>query len=153
MMQDGPLPTKRSDPPIECIPVGGNEELPAWLRGIEGEALPHLISSNAPYIRVVAGPGSGKTTGLKRRIHRLVAQDGVPLSRIFVGTFTRAIASELADALGKAVADSSNEELGLRISTLHSHALLLVRSHPAARGGRALRFLLDFEKAVMLYDV
>ena len=123
--------------------------------GIEGEALPHLISSNLRYVRVVAGPGSGKTTGLKRRIQRLIQQDGVQPGRIFVGTFTRAIASELAEALGPPAVNANDEaeEKGISISTLHSHALYLVSSNPAARAGRSLRFLLEFEKEVMLYDV
>lgn len=118
-----------------------------WLEGIEGEYLPRLILSDANVIRVVAGPGSGKTTGLKRRIQRLLERDSVEPSRIYVGTFTRAIAQELTDELGDHVVR------GVRVSTLHSLAYELLRSHPPAQIGHNLRFLLEFEEASMLYDI
>ena len=70
-----------------------------WLEGIEGCAAHKLIESNDTVTRVVAGPGSGKTTCPKRRIQRLVQKEEVDPQKIFVGTFTRAIAKELRDAL------------------------------------------------------
>ena len=73
---------------------------PPWLEGIEGEFLPPLILSDSPVIRVVAGPGSGKTTGLKRRVQRLIQGDEVSAAKIFIGTFTRAITKELAGEFG-----------------------------------------------------
>ena len=66
-----------------------------WLEGIEGKTAHELIESKAPVIRVVAGPGSGKTTCLKRRTERLILGDMIDSGKIYVGTFTRAIASEL----------------------------------------------------------
>ena len=128
-----------------------------WLEGIEGESLPPLICGDDDVIRVVAGPGSGKTTGLKRRVQRLVRGEGVRAEKIFVGTFTRAIAGELAEAFGVSV---TSDELGeeerketVEVSTLHSHALRLVRKHATARPGRILRFLLGYESEAMLYDI
>jgi len=38
---------------------------PPWLDGIEGEDVRELILSDANVICVIAGPGSGKTTGIK----------------------------------------------------------------------------------------
>ncbi len=129
-----------------------------WLDGIDGDALPRLITADSPVIRVVAGPGSGKTTGLKRRVQRLVQGEGVSPSKIFVGTFTRAIAAELAEAFGVSV---TADELGegvvaaetVEVATLHSHALRLVRANPTSRPGRILRFLLGYERDAMLYDI
>ena len=43
-----------------------------WIRGIEGTTAHQLIESDAQVIRVLAGPGAGKTTCLKRRIQRLI---------------------------------------------------------------------------------
>jgi len=128
-----------------------------WLDGISGESVPILIVSNAELIRVIAGPGSGKTTGLKRRVQRLVQGDGVKPERIFVGTFTRAVTKELAQELGLAMGAeglSEDEKPGsIEISTIHAHALRLIRSHSTARAGRSLRFLLSFETDAMLYDI
>ena len=114
-----------------------------WLEGIEGSAARELIESNDRVIRVVAGPGSGKTTCLKRRIQRLIQKDEVNPTTMFVGTFTRAIAKELREALGAEV----------QVSTLHSLAYELLRKHPAARQGMELRFLLKHEEDTLLYDV
>jgi superfamily I DNA/RNA helicase len=118
------------------------EDLP-WLTGIEGEHVRELILSDVPVICVIAGPGSGKTTGIKRRVQRLVQRDGVEPTGIFVGTFTRAIAGELRAALGEEI----------QVSTLHSLARRLLQESPAARGGRSLRFLLKYEEDCLLYDV
>ncbi|WP_425155452.1 UvrD-helicase domain-containing protein [Candidatus Palauibacter sp.] len=116
---------------------------PSWLEGIEGEDARSLISSSAPLIRVVAGPGSGKTTCLKRRTERLVRGADVDGRTVFVGTFTRAIARELVEALSQ----------DINISTLHSLAYGLLRKYPEARQGMRLRFLLEFEQGVLLYDI
>lgn len=116
---------------------------PPWLEGLEGPYLPALINSDKPVVRVVAGPGSGKTTGLKRRIRRLVDRDGVDPGRIFVGTFTRAIATDLRNELGEEI----------KVSTLHSLAYELLRDNPAACQGYELRFLLAYEEKCLLYDI
>ncbi len=128
-----------------------------WLQGIEGEALPKLIMTDSHVVRVVAGPGSGKTLGLKRRALRLIQGDKIEADKIFVGTFTRAIATELANSLGVSTTTEEISEAGgnirIEVSTLHSHALRLIRSYPTACPGRSLRFLLGYEQDVMLYDV
>ena len=97
-----------------------------WLDGIDGEALPRdPISDQAESPSgSFAGPGSGKTTGLKRRVQRLIQRENVRPERIFVGTFTRAIAGELAEALGVAVASDDDDDEGktVAVSTLHSRA-------------------------------
>ena len=114
-----------------------------WLNGIQGSTAQELIESDAQVIRVIAGPGSGKTTCLKRRIQRLVQKNGIDPKTMFVGTFTRAIARELQDALGAQV----------RVSTLHALAYELLRKYPSACQGMRLRFLLKFEEDALLYDV
>ena len=93
-----------------------------WLEGIEGSGAHELIESSAQVIRVIADPGFGKTTCLKRRIQQLVHKDGIGPKTTFVGTFTRAIARELREALGTEV----------RVATLHSLAFELFRKYPVA---------------------
>jgi DNA helicase-2/ATP-dependent DNA helicase PcrA len=127
---------------VSAGPSDKKTGVPPWLDGIDGDHLPRLIESHAKVIRVVAGPGSGKTTGLKHRIQRLIEGDGIDPDRIFVGTFTRAIATELEKALGTK-----------HVATLHSLAYRLLRENQPALGGRRLRFLLEFEEEAMLFDV
>ena len=115
----------------------------SWLEGIEGEQALELIESDDPVICVIAGPGSGKTTCLKRRAQRLIEKDGLDPRRMFVGTFTRAISKELKEALGADV----------HVSTLHGLSYELLRKYPTARQGMELRFLLKFEEDALLYDL
>ena len=114
-----------------------------WFEGIEGKTAHELIESTAPVIRVVAGPGSGKTTCLKRRTQRLIEGDSIDPSKIYVGTFTRAVTDELKQELGDEV----------NVSTLHSLAYRLLRQNPEACQGMCLRFLLNFEQDALLYDI
>ncbi|MXV89814.1 MAG: ATP-dependent helicase [Acidimicrobiia bacterium] len=118
------------------------DDLP-WLEGIQGEQARELIQSDASVIRVVAGPGSGKTTCLKRRTRRLIEGDGIDPESVFVGTFTRVIANELQEELGS----------DIRVQTLHSLARELLSANPAACQGMNLRFLLKYEEDSLLYDV
>ncbi len=128
-------------------------DIPFWLVGIEGEEIKRVIMSDAQALQVVAGPGSGKTTGLKRRVQRLVVGDGVPAASIYVGTFTRAVTRELREALASAMAvDERTLELP-KVSTLHSQALKMLREFPGACPGRTFRFLLEHEIDCMLYDI
>ncbi len=117
-----------------------HSECPPWLDGIEGEKAKELIMSDAPLIRVVAGPGSGKTTCLKSRTRRLIEKDNVDPERIFVGTFTRAVTQELRQRLGDEIT----------VSTLHAFARKLLQQDPSQRN---FHFLLEFEQDSMLYDV
>ncbi len=129
----------------------GPEVLQPWLEGVEGDAGKALITSTKRYIRVVAGPGSGKTFGLKRRVRRLVEGDKVQPDEIFVGTFTRAIASELAAALAPAVGGEDTPKP--KVSTLHAQAAEMLRNDLTAAPGRKFRFLLAHEESAMLYDI
>ena len=115
----------------------------SWLDGIINEDARKLIELDSPTIRVVAGPGSGKTTCLKRRIQRLVQKDQIDPEQMFVGTFTRTIAKELKDSLDAQV----------KVSTVHSLAYEMLREYPNACQGMQLRFLLQYEEDMLLYDI
>lgn len=71
------------------------------------------------HARLLAGPGTGKTLTLTRRVSYLVEEQGVEPSGILALTFTRAAAHELRQRI--------EIELGAdrlpRVSTLHSFAL------------------------------
>src|SRR5574341_29154 len=71
------------------------------------------------HARLLAGPGTGKTLTLTRRVSYLVEEQGVSPDGILALTFTRAAAHELRQRI--------ESELGAdqlpRVSTLHSFAL------------------------------
>jgi len=128
-------------------------EQPRWLEGIKGDQSRRLIESDGRVIKVLAGPGAGKTTCLKRRVLRLVDTAKVKRAQIFVGTFTRVIAKALQEAFIKPQIEANEEEDDPVVSTLHSHAARLLRENPDAVQGRGFRFLLAHEEKVLLYDI
>jgi len=69
---------------------------------------------------LIAGPGTGKTRTLTRRVIKLCQEDGVPPDQILVLTFTRVAAALLRASVAEALGPEA--ELP-RLCTLHSYAL------------------------------
>lgn len=92
-------------------------------------------------ILVAAAAGSGKTAVLVERIKKLIIEDGVPIDRMLIVTFTNAAAAEMKEKIRAALykeieADPENSEklrqqLNLlpraNISTFHAFALDVIR--------------------------
>ncbi len=71
------------------------------------------------HARLLAGPGTGKTLTLTRRICFLVIENNVSAESILALTFTRAAARELRQRVDRELDEGGSP----RISTLHSFAL------------------------------
>lgn len=69
-----------------------------WDQGLTGQALQIAQTTNSP-VWVAAGPGTGKTFALMRRLARLLEVDRAAPERILVCTFTRTAAGDLARAV------------------------------------------------------
>ncbi len=114
-----------------------------WSDGIAPGTASHAIAASLnPQIRVVAGPGTGKSFAMKRRVARLL-ETGIPPRRILPVTFTRVAAEDLhRELVGMGVPGCET----LQGTTLHSLALrVLMRNHVLAATGRVPRPLNDFE--------
>lgn len=116
-----------------------------WLADIEPGQVTPLITSDERVIRVQAGPGTGKTLGIRRRVLRLLHPDGLNLDpdRVLVCAFNRAIAKDLKDEITQQL-----EPHGLplpQIKTIHSLCSEIARTEA--------RFLLPHEIEEMVYDV
>src|SRR6266571_8505397 len=94
----------------------------AWDDGLEGEPL-KIAQHNQGKGRVIAVPGSGKTTSLIRMVARLL-EEGVDPKKILVVTFTRMAAGDLVAKVSACGAPNANE---VSPSTLHSLAFLILR--------------------------
>lgn len=68
-----------------------------WDDGLVGAAR-EIASVNHSPLRVLAGPGTGKTFALMRRVARLL-QEGANPNRMLVCTFTRTAARDLRSEL------------------------------------------------------
>lgn len=78
----------------------------------------------SPYL-LQAGPGTGKTRTLVKRIVSLV-NDGVDPASILVLTFSNRAAGELSERLATAIPDSASK---VWVGTFHAFGLELVRKH------------------------
>ncbi|MEX2247734.1 MAG: ATP-dependent helicase [Dehalococcoidia bacterium] len=112
----------------------------------------HWQIANAPdqYIRVLAGPGTGKTFGLQHRVARLLG-DGVDASTILAATFTRAAANALRNDLASVGIPAAAQ---IEARTLHSLCFAaLQRQRTMQSTGRVPRPLLDYEREPLLADL
>ena len=123
----------------------GTTEPPPWLRDIVPGQVSPLIESDERVIRVQAGPGTGKTLVIRRRVLRLLHPDGLGLdpNQVLVCAFNRAIAKDLTDEIGRELRPH-----GLPmpvIKTVHALCSEIVRTDA--------RLLLPHEIEAMIYDV
>lgn len=124
----------------------------AWNDNIPSGSPAHQIAASTfNRIRVLAGPGTGKSFAMKRRIARLLEADHVDPKRILAVTFTRVAAEDIhrelvsLEVLGAA---------GLSARTLHSLAMsILMRQHVFSVLGRNPRPLNEFEMEPLLADL
>ena len=117
-----------------------------WAQGLSGAAL-NIAQTAEPRLRVLAGPGTGKSFAMKRRVARLL-MSGQPPRRILAVTFTRNAAAELIDDLhGLSIPGCEK----VRASTLHSFCFWLLGQQDVFRHlGRVPRPIVTFSNAGVL---
>ncbi|MBL9076314.1 MAG: UvrD-helicase domain-containing protein [Planctomycetes bacterium] len=121
-----------------------------WDQGLTGEALLIAKSTNSP-LWVAAGPGTGKTFALMRRLARLLEVDRVQPSRILVCTFTRTAATDLARSVADLGVLGSEQ---VRALTLHAFCFSMLSNEAVFEvTGRVPRPLLQSEERFMLEDL
>lgn len=83
----------------------------------------------AAAIRLIAGPGTGKSATIERRIAHVLNKGANP-NRVFVISFTRATCAELETRIAAfcATQPCAQAVANIRISTMHALALRILRS-------------------------
>lgn len=124
----------------------------AWNDNLETGTPAHgIAASTHSRIRVLAGPGAGKSFAMKRRVARILEVDQTDPARVLAVTFTRVAAEDLhreLSSLGVPGADRLNGK------TLHSLAMtILMRNHVLLALGRTPRPLNKFELEPLLADL
>jgi len=121
----------------------------AWNTGLTGPHL-NIASYNGTPLRVMAGPGTGKTFALMHKVSRLL-ETGVSPSSILVVTFTRTAANDLVTQLNTLGSPGANL---VTASTLHSLSFsLLLKNAVFQATHRVPRPLLKFEIRAMVSDL
>ena len=93
---------------------------------------------------MLAGPGSGKTRVITRRIARLI-EHGVAAHDILAMTFTNKAAREMAERVDQLVPGTQ-----VRVSTFHRFCARLLRQHGEAVGLGSNYTILDQSEQVQL---
>lgn len=88
---------------------------------------------NSPQIRLVAGPGTGKSFSIGERVKWLI-NNGVDPKKIFAISFTRAAAEDLQNGILK-YCSTIPAASSINVSTLHSLALSIL-----AKGGKLTQY-------------
>ena len=115
----------------------------SWSDGIGVDSPAYVIAaSQNARIRVVAGPGTGKSFAMKLRVARLL-EEGIEPTKMLPVTFTRVAAEDLHRELVGMNVQGCDQ---LKGTTLHSLSLrMLMRNHVLTATGRVPRPLNDFE--------
>ena len=122
-----------------------------WSTGLNPSSDAYNIAASAKrHVRVVAGPGTGKSFAMRRRVTRLL-ELGVAPSKILPVTFTRVAAEDLhRELIGMNVPGCED----LQGTTLHRLALkMLKRNHVLQATGRVPRPLNEFELEPLISDL
>jgi DNA helicase-2/ATP-dependent DNA helicase PcrA len=120
-----------------------------WNEDLFGTPL-NIAAYPGQQLRVVAGPGTGKTYALMRRVARLL-EEGVEPQRILAVSFTRTAATDLVHKLA-ALGSPGAEDVAAK--TLHSLSFgLLSRSSVFEAIGRVPRPLMAHELDTMECDL
>jgi len=92
-----------------------------WHEGVRGTQVLPIIDLDDEMIRVDAGPGTGKTYGLVRRVQRILHPNGlnVPGNRVLVVAFNRVIAKQLQKDIDERLANSPHDGNPV-IQTVHA---------------------------------
>jgi len=121
----------------------------AWDDDLDGPALEIAATPHSP-LRVIAGPGTGKTFALKRRVARLL-EEGVSPDQILLVTFTRMAARDIEREI---MALNIPGVERVRKGTLHSYCFSTLNGANVLQVTRRTpRPLMRFEERFMLEDL
>lgn len=119
--------------------------LDALLANLRDPQKSAVLHRGSPLL-IVAGPGSGKTEVLSRRVAHLILSGDVKPENMLVTTFTVKAALELKDRIQKHVPDI-NVEL-MQVSTIHSFCSELLHCYSRGPGASEYR-ILDAESQLL----
>lgn len=98
----------------------------SYLDGMNDEQRAAILAPVAP-MKVLAGPGSGKTRVLVGRVTHLINELGVPPSHILCITFTNKAAREMRERLEASI--GPDNAAAITAGTFHSVASRMLRKH------------------------
>jgi superfamily I DNA/RNA helicase len=123
----------------------------AWDDNLEGAGL-EFAGSEAARLRALAGPGTGKTHSLLRRVARLL-ETGHRGTELLVVTFARTAAQDLVEKLRR-LGEQEERYREVKARTLHSYCFAVLSSEGFLHASdRIPRIALEFERDFLLQDL
>jgi superfamily I DNA/RNA helicase len=120
-----------------------------WDDDLNGVYLEIAGDPSSP-LHVLAGPGTGKTFAMMRRVARLL-ESGTRPAKILTVTFTRTAARDLTEQLNRLGVEGAER---VRASTLHSLCYSILRQQAVFEAtGRVARPLLSHELEQLINDL
>ncbi len=107
----------------------------------------------APQVRLVAGPGTGKSYTIEKRVAHLLMQGATP-SNVYVVSFTRATCAELAARILAFCSTLTCADVAkqVRVSTMHALALRILRLANLLTSYPSTPIILDDWEQARIYD-
>ncbi|MBN2269941.1 MAG: ATP-dependent helicase [Sedimentisphaerales bacterium] len=107
----------------------------------------------APQVRLVAGPGTGKSHTIEKRVADLLTNGAIP-GNIYVISFTRATCAELTERIRAfcRTLPCANTSMQVRVSTMHSLALRILRRANLLTSYPSTPIMLDDWEKTNVYD-
>jgi ATP-dependent DNA helicase UvrD/PcrA len=102
-------------------------------------------------IRLVAGPGSGKSKAIEERVRWLLGE-GIPPESVFAISFTRASSNDLRHRIEGACQKTGQPTAKLSVSTLHSLALRILQKANLLNAYPVAPLVLDDWELENIYD-
>lgn len=109
-----------------------------------------VIDHDRGRLKVLAGPGTGKTTTLVGAIADRVEMRGIDPASILVLTFSRRAAAELSSRVAARLHSTTTEPV---VRTIHSYAYATVRNAALAAGAPAPRLLEAGQADLMVREI
>lgn len=122
-----------------------------WRDGLDIESAAYsFITSDSKVIRSVAGPGTGKSFAMRRKIAKLISE-GTDPAKILAITFTRTAAADLKKEIHSLRVNNPDK---VTATTIHSLCLqILYKREILITTGRFPRIILNHELTPLLRDM
>ncbi len=124
--------------------------LPALAAPVLDAGQRQVLDHDRGVLRVLAGPGTGKTTTLVESVVERVTRRGVPIEDILLLTFSRRAAGQLRDQVTARLQRTISQPVA---RTFHSYAFGLVRRAAVLAGDPPPRLLSGSEQDVTLREL
>lgn len=135
-------------PPVPRVRLRDPAALPSRV-ALSAEQLA-VVRNAGGRLRVLAGPGTGKTATLVEAVADRIQHRAVAPENVLVLTFSRRAARELTDRITRRLGLTTREPM---VRTLHSYAYSLLRARAARQGEPAPRLLQAGESDLMVREL